>query len=97
MATGTEAVVGTKTEQSELQRLTQRVDALQGNCQSLTATATRIGDSIIGLEDEKSAPDVPHEVRHGELGELENQIDDLSGQIDCLTSALSRITNGLKV
>ena len=105
MVTGTEQIVPTgsaqavKTDeqQSELQRLAQRINGLHGNCQGLTATATRIGDSIIGLEDEKSAPDVPHEVRHGELGELENRIDDLERQIDCLTSALAIITNGLKV
>ena len=86
-----------KEDQSELQRLAERINALHGNCQSLTATATRIGDSIIGPVDETAGKDVPHEVRQGELGDLENRIDDLERQIDCLTSALARITNGLKV
>ena len=95
--TGSAQAVKTDEQQSELQRLAQRINGLHGNCQGLTACATRIADSLFGPADEASPPDVLQEVRHGELGELENRIDDLSGQIDYLTSALARITNGLKV
>ena len=97
MAIGTESVVTEKKEQSELQRLAERINGLHGSCQGLTAIATRIGDSIIGPEDEATAADVLQEVRHGELGDLENRIDDLEGQIGHLNSELARITNGLKV
>ncbi len=87
----------TAQEESELQRLAGRINVLHGNCQGQTAIATRIADAISGPAPETEAENVPTEVRSGQLGGLENHIDDLERQIDCLTASMSRITRGLNV
>ncbi len=99
MATGTgiATVAKTSQEESELQRLAQRINGLHGNCQGQTTIADRIADAISGPVAETVDEKVPTEVRSGQLGGLENHIDDLERQIDCLTASMSRITRGLNV
>ncbi len=92
-----ETAAKTAQEESELQRLAQRINGLHGNCQGLTATADRIADSISGPVPEAESEDALQEARTGQLGELENRIDGLEKQIDCLTASMSRITRGLNV
>ena len=104
MATG-QATAGLSTagqaknaEQSELQRITERINSVRSRCCDLTGIAARIAESLCG-ENPPETPDdkAPQEVRSGHLGVLENNVDDLDKQVDHLTRALARITNGLKV
>lgn len=80
---------------SNLVTLASRIEQETSVCRGMTATATRLADSLSGGLPEEEAAALVRECRAGQLGTLEDNIDGLGRQIQCLQEALERIASGL--